>query len=171
MFQQLIYFLLTSSFVLAPGIRVTLPKKPVPLILDWRGHKFANVRVNGRPQAVVVENEHLVIGPRALKGGANSVELQFEAPVAASGTAITRYRDREDGAEYLYTLLVPERVDDFVQSLIDHDPPRARLAGHHDAVLDVVLGPTLHAGFDRFDEGRPVVGMHPGLPGLERGLD
>ena len=25
-FQQLIYFLLTSSFVLAPGIRVTLPK-------------------------------------------------------------------------------------------------------------------------------------------------
>ena len=88
-------------------VRVTLPKKPVPLILDWRGHKFANVRVNGKPRAVVVENEHLVIAPQALKGGANSVELQFEAPVAASGTAITRYRDREDGAEYLYTLFVP----------------------------------------------------------------
>ena len=33
-FQQLIYFLLTSSFVLSPGIRVTLPKAPTSKTLS-----------------------------------------------------------------------------------------------------------------------------------------
>ena len=88
-------------------IQVTLPKRPVPLILDWRGRKFANVTVNGKAQPVVVENEHLVLPAKTLKGGTNSVELRFEATIATSGSAITRYRDREDGLEYLYSLLVP----------------------------------------------------------------
>jgi len=35
------------------------------------------------------------------------VELQFRAPLAVSGQALTLYRDREDGASYVYSLLVP----------------------------------------------------------------
>jgi aminopeptidase N len=35
------------------------------------------------------------------------VELQFQTPVAVAGRALTRYRDRQDGAQYLYSLFVP----------------------------------------------------------------
>jgi hypothetical protein len=52
-------------------------------------------------------NEHLRIEKKYLKGGRNTVQLEFESPVAVSGSAVTRYKDREDGSEYLYTLLVP----------------------------------------------------------------
>jgi aminopeptidase N len=42
-----------------------------------------------------------------LKVGVNEVELSFESPVSAAGSAVTRYQDREDGSEYVYTLFVP----------------------------------------------------------------
>src|SRR6185369_12252129 len=48
-----------------------------------------------------------VVPAKSLKVGANVVTLDFESPVAVSGSAVTRYKDREDGTEYLYTLLVP----------------------------------------------------------------
>jgi aminopeptidase N len=35
------------------------------------------------------------------------VRLAFESPIATAGTAVTLYRDREDGAEYVYSLFVP----------------------------------------------------------------
>ena len=35
------------------------------------------------------------------------VRVQFTAQVAPAGKAITRYKDRDDHAEYLYTLFVP----------------------------------------------------------------
>jgi len=88
-------------------ISVTVPRKPVDLILDWRGSPLRNVRVNGTPVDPEARNEHLIIGKKYLKGGRNTVQLDFESPVALSGSAVTRYKDREDGSEYLYTLLVP----------------------------------------------------------------
>jgi aminopeptidase N len=90
-------------------LSVTLPRA-TDLVLDWRPAKAArvwNVRANGAAAEPRLENEHLVIGQRALRAGKNLIELEFESPVAVSGAAITRYKDREDGAEYLYTLFVP----------------------------------------------------------------
>ncbi len=77
------------------------------LVLDWRGAPVQDVRVNGVPLAPESRHEHLRIAARHLKAGRNSLRLSFESPVKVSGSAVTRYRDREDGAEYLYTLLVP----------------------------------------------------------------
>ncbi len=88
-------------------LTVRLPKKPVDLVLDWRGKELRNLKVNGRESTVAIRNEHLVIPAKALKAGRNTVSLEFDAPVGLSGAPITRYRDREDGSEYLYTLLVP----------------------------------------------------------------
>jgi aminopeptidase N len=108
------------SIRLAPGaatlsgrleLRVKLPKRPVDLVLDWRpaakGAALRELRVNGKPHAPRLEAEHLVIGRKALHGGENTIALEFESPVAVAGSAVTRYLDREDGSEYVYTLFVP----------------------------------------------------------------
>jgi len=89
------------------AIVVNTPAKPVDLVLDWRGAPVRNVRVNDVSVTPEVRNEHLTIGRQHLRGGRNTIQLEFESPVAVSGSAVTRYKDREDGSEYLYTLLVP----------------------------------------------------------------
>lgn len=88
-------------------LTVRLPKRPVELVLDWRGDAVRDLAVNGKPLQAAIRDEHLVIPRRSLKPGLNTVTLGFTAPVAVYGAPITRYRDREDGSEYLYTLLVP----------------------------------------------------------------
>ena len=92
-------------------LRVAVRGKPVDLVLDWRapgGGRLAAVEANGtaieRPRIV---REHLVIPARHVRTGENVVRLAFESPVAAAGTAVTVYRDREDGSEYVYSLFVP----------------------------------------------------------------
>jgi aminopeptidase N len=79
----------------------------VDLVLDWRGAPVRALRVNGKAVQARHAQQHLVIPRAALKAGANRVELQFQAPMAVAGRALTRYRDREDGAQYLYSLFVP----------------------------------------------------------------
>jgi aminopeptidase N len=105
-----------------------------PIILDWRkikGHEekstISNVFINGEPaspsksdgfsrsnvetpEGVTLTyeeiNEHLVF----LKGvvaGENVIRLDFTSPILTSGSAITRYVDKEDGSEYIYSLFVP----------------------------------------------------------------
>jgi aminopeptidase N len=88
-------------------IRAKLPAKPADLVLDWRGKPIVNLNVNGTGIRARTENDHLIIPARSLKAGSNVIRLEFESPVAVSGSAVTRYRDREDGSEYVYTLLVP----------------------------------------------------------------
>ena len=88
-------------------ITAKLPRKPVDLVLDWRGAPVRDVRVNDVSILPEVDNDHLIIGRQHLKGGKNTVRLTFESPVAVQGSAVTRYTDREDGSEYVYTLLVP----------------------------------------------------------------
>ncbi len=56
---------------------------------------------------VVAENGHIVLPANALRRGENKVTLDFTAPVAPAGKAITRYEDKDDGSEYIYTLFVP----------------------------------------------------------------
>ena len=92
-------------------LRVAVRGKPVDLVLDWRpppGARLLAVEANGaaleRPRIV---REHLVIPARHVRTGENVVRLAFESPVATAGTAVTLYRDREDGSEYVYSLFVP----------------------------------------------------------------
>ncbi|HEX8287371.1 MAG TPA: M1 family aminopeptidase [Pyrinomonadaceae bacterium] len=102
------------------------------VILDWRKIKgkenlstISNVSVNGsrvvlnpdsKQLGVIVAgkeeqnffefNEHLIF-TEGVKTGENVIKLDFTSPIATSGAAITRYVDKEDGAEYVYSLFVP----------------------------------------------------------------
>jgi aminopeptidase N len=110
-------------------IQVTLDKEGAmnDLILDWRTTQFQNDKdkpfaylreANGRafnnmppggPDMPThsVYNEHLVVLKRLLKPGQNVFRISFASPIKTSGSAITRYIDKEDGGEYLYSLFVP----------------------------------------------------------------
>ena len=54
-----------------------------------------------------MENGHIELPAARLRVGDNTVRVQFTAQVAPAGKAITRYEDRDDHAEYIYTLFVP----------------------------------------------------------------
>ncbi|MEA2174084.1 MAG: aminopeptidase [Blastocatellia bacterium] len=98
-------------------IRVTLDGELDQLVLDWRvaaakeGQPQArvwNIRANNRPvNDARTLNDHILIAGAYLHRGENILQLEFESPMAASGSAVTRYTDREDGSEYIYTLFVP----------------------------------------------------------------
>ncbi|HEY0078858.1 MAG TPA: M1 family aminopeptidase [Pyrinomonadaceae bacterium] len=100
-------------------IRVKLDEAADDLVLDWRvalkdGRQQArawDIEVNGRAGVdaqVRQANEHIVVPRSLLRRGENVLRLKFESPISSTGAAaVTRYRDREDGAEYLYSLFVP----------------------------------------------------------------
>jgi aminopeptidase N len=100
-----------------------------PIILDWRkikGHEakstISNVTLNGaiaddlplsaigyreppkRPTYTEAA-EHLIFWEGV--AGENVITLDFTSPILPSGSAITRYVDKEDGSEYIYSLFVP----------------------------------------------------------------
>ncbi len=79
-----------------------------PLILDFRDGEIRNVVVNGKPAADArQQNGHLEIPARYLHKGENTLALEFESAIATAGRALTRYLDRDDASEYVYTLFVP----------------------------------------------------------------
>jgi aminopeptidase N len=78
-----------------------------PLLLDSRDGAVSSLELNGTPIAVKQENGHLELPAERLRAGENIVLAEFTANVAPAGKAITRYDDRDDKAEYLYTLFVP----------------------------------------------------------------
>ncbi len=92
-------------------VEVTLARVVPDLVLDWRpspgAARVARLRVNGKPARAKFEKEHLIVPARLLRAGRNRVSFSFESPIALSGSAVTRYVDREDGSEYVYTLFVP----------------------------------------------------------------
>jgi|GEM_PF-195324 len=104
----------------------------VPIILDWRSIRgserlstISNVTINGTiavPKGARFEEEKAgveILGPRYQESnehlvfndhvviGENVIKLDFTSPILTSGSAITRYVDKEDGAEYIYSLFVP----------------------------------------------------------------
>src|SRR5574338_552434 len=82
--------------------------KPADVILDYRGQRLGAVAVNGKPlQTLDYNGAHLRLPASAIIGGENQVSIDFVTRIAAAGSSIIRYRDATDGAEYLYTLLVP----------------------------------------------------------------
>jgi aminopeptidase N len=99
-------------------IRVTLDGESDQLVLDWRvatvrqgqsaTARVWGIEVNGREVKDAREtNDHILIPGAYLLQGENVVRLKFESPIATSGSAVTRYLDREDKSEYIYTLFVP----------------------------------------------------------------
>jgi aminopeptidase N len=107
------------------------------IILDWRkipGHEelstISNISINGTakllsttPSAEAAAtppnqggefkkntyqqlNDHLIF-TEGVRAGENVIKLDFTSPILTSGAAITRYIDKEDGSEYIYSLFVP----------------------------------------------------------------
>ncbi len=84
-------------------------------VLDFRGLRLTDVAANGRPLAAggapgtgyVWARGHVRIPAAALRPGENVVAFSAAAAVAPSGASVIRYHDAADGADYLYTLLVP----------------------------------------------------------------
>jgi aminopeptidase N len=97
-------------------ITVTLDAAAGDLVLDWRVIKadanprsrVSDITANGKKvDDAQFAGEHIIIPRSHLTAGANIVEMNFESPVSTSGSAVTRYLDREDNSEYIYTLFVP----------------------------------------------------------------
>ena len=100
-------------------IRVNLTENGAKndLILDWRTTQFANDKDKPYARIVTVNTaadflssetkEHIIIPRQVLKTGENFIKLSFASPIKTSGAGVTRYVDKEDGAEYVYSLFVP----------------------------------------------------------------
>src|SRR5215471_13478319 len=82
-------------------------KTPASLLIDFREGSAANLSINGKPSAAKIENGHTELPGSLLQAGVNIVIVDFTAPVAPAGKAITRFEDKDDHSEYLYTLFVP----------------------------------------------------------------
>jgi aminopeptidase N len=98
-------------------IHLQLNSVTAPVVLDFRDldpngkvveGKVSQVAVNG--QAVNQPrqaNGHIVIPGHYFQVGQNTLTLSFESGMALAGRPITRYKDSDDGSEYVYTLFVP----------------------------------------------------------------
>lgn len=78
------------------------------VILDFRGPRAWNIHVNGEVASGITNNgAHIRLPSSTLRRGRNSVDLDFNAFIAPAGASVIRFHDATDGADYLYTLLVP----------------------------------------------------------------
>jgi aminopeptidase N len=77
------------------------------LALDYRDGTISAATLNGKEIATALDNGHLNLPATALLKGKNELKLAFTSQVAAAGKAFTRYEDRDDKNEYIYTLFVP----------------------------------------------------------------
>ena len=82
-------------------------KSALPVLLDFREGGVTTVSVNKTDTDVQLANGHLELPADLLQLGLNTVNIEFTAPVAPAGKAITRFEDKDDNSEYLYTLFVP----------------------------------------------------------------
>ncbi|MGI8549016.1 MAG: M1 family metallopeptidase [Gemmatimonadaceae bacterium] len=91
------------------NVRISFERvSPGDVILDFRGPRAWNIRANGKPVPGVTNNgAHIQLPGSAFHAGGNSVELDFGASIAPAGASVIRFHDATDGADYLYTLLVP----------------------------------------------------------------
>ncbi|HNQ15663.1 MAG TPA: hypothetical protein PKM58_08870, partial [Pyrinomonadaceae bacterium] len=108
------------------GVDLTEEGAKYPLVLDWRTTPFATdkdqpyakvLEVNGLSRESrdasgtlalrSIENEHILIPTGLLRAGTNTIKIDFASPIKTSGAAVTRYVDKQDGGEYIYSLFVP----------------------------------------------------------------
>jgi aminopeptidase N len=81
------------------------------VLLDFREGSAAKLVINGTAAPASIESGHITLPASALHIGENVVSMDFTAPVALAGKAITRFEDKDDNSEYLYTLFVPMDAD------------------------------------------------------------
>lgn len=89
------------------SLRFALKQANGALLLDFRDGRVSSLAVNGTPVTPEESNGHLVLSANHLRVGQNALEIHFTANVAPAEKAITRFEDRDDGSEYIYTLFVP----------------------------------------------------------------
>ncbi|MGB7283307.1 MAG: M1 family aminopeptidase [Candidatus Acidiferrum sp.] len=77
------------------------------VLLDFREGAVMNLAINGHAVPAKIENGHIELSASSIRPGENDISIDFSAPVAAAGKAITRFEDKDDNTEYLYTLFVP----------------------------------------------------------------
>jgi aminopeptidase N len=82
-------------------------KRAGDAIVDFRGYSMSAPLVNGRATALEGNGAHLRIPAAMLQSGENRIEADFRSAIAPAGASIISYHDATDGADYLYTLLVP----------------------------------------------------------------
>ena len=78
-----------------------------PVLLDFREGTASNLTVNGVAVSPKIDNGHIELPANVIHADENVVIMDFTAPVAPAGKAITRFEDKDDNTEYLYTLFVP----------------------------------------------------------------
>jgi aminopeptidase N len=78
-----------------------------PLALDYRDGTITAATINGATISTALVDGHLLLPADQLVAGANTVELSFLSRVSTAGAAITRYEDKNDDSEYIYSLFVP----------------------------------------------------------------
>jgi aminopeptidase N len=81
------------------------------LWLDFREGSIQKFAVNGQFVPSTIQNGHIELPAKLLNPGENLVQIDFTAPVSPAGKAITRFEDKDDGTEYIYTLFVPMDAD------------------------------------------------------------
>ena len=77
------------------------------MLLDFREGSASRVVINGKDGDPAIQNGHIELPAKLLVAGDNVVKIDFTAPVAAAGKAFTRFEDKDDNSEYIYTLFVP----------------------------------------------------------------
>ena len=106
----------TLSFALArgshqmrgvEGLAFNLRETSTDLLMDYRDGSLEEVMLNGHALSTDLHNGHLTLPAAKLQPGENTMTLTFISRVETAGAAITRYEDKEDGNEYLYSLFVP----------------------------------------------------------------
>ena len=91
---------------------VVLEATPVDLVLDWRGetadHALHDLRVNGKPlDPIPYARDHVVVPREHLRPGANRIEIALRCASASGRRRADPISRRDDGSEYVYSLLVP----------------------------------------------------------------
>jgi aminopeptidase N len=82
-------------------------KSSAPLLLDYREGTASKMEINGTDVPIQAESGHIALLQDKLRVGENRIVVDFASPVAPAGKAFTRYEDKDDGNEYIYTLFVP----------------------------------------------------------------
>ena len=147
---------------------------PTPIILDWRKIKgseilstISNGSLNGEAKNPVAiasgsDSEHLIFRDGVV-AGENVIKLDFTSPILTSGSAITRYVDKEDGAEYIYSLFVPSDASTAFP-VFDQPDLKARFQ----LTLRTPVGWSVVSNTDaeRIDDDHPPI-VEPGTPTTE----